>query len=59
MLGFVVAEEDFVSLEVYGLAADVVPVYLVDGSFDPEVPEVHGLVPSSAQQDVVVDGVPL
>ena len=59
MFGLVVAEKNFVSLEIYGLAANVVAVDLVDGSLYPEIPEVHGLVPSSAQQDVVVGWIPL
>ena len=59
MFGFVIAQEDFVSLEVNGLTADVVAVDLMDGSLDPEVPEVYRLVPSSAKQDVVVGWVPL
>lgn len=59
IFGLVVAKQDLVVLEVYGLASDVVPEELFDGSFDADVPEVDCSVPAATQEYVRVIGIPL
>lgn len=47
VLGFVVAQQDLVIFEVYGLASHVVPEQLFDGRLDADVPEVDCPVPTT------------
>lgn len=55
----VVAQKHFIFLEIDGLSSNIVAKESLDRSLDADVPEVNCAVPSSAEQDVGIKGVPL